>query len=179
MDSVDMAVRGGLVPAGSSVDLVSSLAPSATFIGGGFRLSVRSPAMTNAYSPPPQPIRLHPANEPTPDPNAFVSLLHSIGAGAASNGRPWPEGHLPQGRRMALSGADCSLNGLRVVMEILLAAERPGSMESVTSMSATVCWSGRPDRQAAPINVTRHAQPRTVNSRALSSKPLNLHEASP
>ncbi|HEL5052265.1 hypothetical protein Q2B95_14920 [Stenotrophomonas maltophilia] len=80
--------------------------------------------MTNAYSPPTQPIRLHPANDPTPDPNAFVSLLHSIGAGAASNGRPWPEGHLPQGRRMALSDADCSLNGLRVVMEILLAAER-------------------------------------------------------
>ncbi|HDS1219748.1 TPA: hypothetical protein QEG05_002421 [Stenotrophomonas maltophilia] len=80
--------------------------------------------MTNASPPSPHPIRLHPANEPTPDPNAFASLLHSIGAGAASNGRPWPEGHLPPGRRMALSDADCSLNGLRVVMEILLAAER-------------------------------------------------------
>jgi len=36
----------------------------------------------------------------------------------------WPERHQLPGRCLALADADCALNGLRVVLEMLLAAER-------------------------------------------------------
>jgi len=62
--------------------------------------------------------------EPGADPTAFVSTLRSIQAGAAADGRPWPETHLRPGRRMQLADADCALAGLTVVQEMLLAAER-------------------------------------------------------
>jgi hypothetical protein len=75
-------------------------------------------------SPAPHPIHDAPANGPTLDPNTLIARLHSIGAGAASDGQPWPERHQLPGRRIALADTDCSLAGLRVVMEILLAAQR-------------------------------------------------------
>ncbi|AVO30620.1 hypothetical protein D7T48_02855 [Stenotrophomonas maltophilia] len=59
-----------------------------------------------------------------PDPNNLTALLHRIGLGAASDGQPWPERHQLPGRCMALADADGALAGLRVVQEILLAAER-------------------------------------------------------
>jgi len=37
---------------------------------------------------------------------------------------PWPEPNLPIGRRIQLSDGDCALAGLRIVHEMLLAAER-------------------------------------------------------
>jgi hypothetical protein len=80
--------------------------------------------MTKRYSPAPQPIQEEPANGPVLDRNTLVALLHSIGSGATSDGQPWPERHLMPGRRTALADTDCSLAGLRVVMEILLAAQR-------------------------------------------------------
>jgi len=118
------AVRGGLVPAGKIAHRISSPAPSATFIGGGFCMHARSPAMTQPYSPAPHPIQDVPANGPVLDPNTLIALLHSIGSGAASDGQPWPERHQMPGRRIALADTDCSLAGLRVVLEILLAAQR-------------------------------------------------------
>ncbi len=36
----------------------------------------------------------------------------------------WPERHQLPGRCLALADADCALSGLRVVLEMLLAAER-------------------------------------------------------
>ena len=80
--------------------------------------------MTKHYSPAPTPIQEAPSSEPRPDPNSLIALLHSIGAGAASDGQPWPERHLQNGRQMALADADCALAGQRIVHEILLAAER-------------------------------------------------------
>ncbi|PSD49708.1 hypothetical protein C7E25_10560, partial [Stenotrophomonas maltophilia] len=41
-----------------------------------------------------------------------------------ADGQPWPERHQMPGRRMALADADCALAGLRVALEMLLAAER-------------------------------------------------------
>ncbi|PJL20378.1 hypothetical protein B9Y66_00155 [Stenotrophomonas maltophilia] len=58
------------------------------------------------------------------DPNAFVATLRRIGTGAASDGQSWPERHQLPGRCLELADADCALAGLRVVQEVLLAAER-------------------------------------------------------
>lgn len=80
--------------------------------------------MTKPHSPAPQPIHDAPAKSPALDPNTLITLLHSIGAGAASDGQSWPEHHQMPGRRIALADTDCSLAGLRVVLEILLAAQR-------------------------------------------------------
>ncbi|QII29107.1 hypothetical protein G6052_10355 [Stenotrophomonas maltophilia] len=80
--------------------------------------------MTTPYSPAPQPIHEAPSAGPAVDPNTLIALLHSIGSGVAANGQPWPERHQLRGRQMALADADCSLTGLRVVLEVLLAAER-------------------------------------------------------
>ncbi|WMJ67634.1 hypothetical protein [Stenotrophomonas sp. 24(2023)] len=60
----------------------------------------------------------------SPNPNAFVATLRRIEIGVAADGQPWPELHQLLGRRMQLANADCALAGLRVVQEILLAAER-------------------------------------------------------
>ncbi len=59
-----------------------------------------------------------------PDPNSLIALLHQIGRGAAADGQPWPERHQLPGRCLALADTDGALAGLRVVNEILLAAER-------------------------------------------------------
>jgi hypothetical protein len=59
-----------------------------------------------------------------PDPNNLIALLHQIGCGAAADGQPWPERGQPPGRRLALADSDGALVGLRIVNEILLAAER-------------------------------------------------------
>lgn len=58
------------------------------------------------------------------DPLGFIATLDRIGKGAAADGQPWPERHQMPGRRMALADADCALTGLRVALEMLLAAER-------------------------------------------------------
>jgi hypothetical protein len=58
------------------------------------------------------------------DPNSLTALLHRIGFGAAADGKPRPERHQLPGRCLALADADCALAGLRIVQEILLAAER-------------------------------------------------------
>ncbi len=62
--------------------------------------------------------------ESSVDPNAFVATLHRIGTGAAADGQPWPERHQLPGRCLELADADCALAGLRVVQEVMLAAER-------------------------------------------------------
>ncbi|MGH8097263.1 hypothetical protein [Stenotrophomonas indicatrix] len=64
--------------------------------------------------------------EPSPslDPTTLVATLRRIGTGAAADGQPWPERHQLSSRCMALADADCALAGLRVVQEVLLAAER-------------------------------------------------------
>ncbi|MDR2961706.1 MAG: hypothetical protein LBV10_19470 [Stenotrophomonas sp.] len=80
--------------------------------------------MTQHHSPAPQPVHDTPVESQALDPNTLIALLHSIGAGAAADGQPWPERHQLPGRRIALADTDCSLAGLRVVMEILLAAQR-------------------------------------------------------
>lgn len=81
--------------------------------------------MSSSHSPaPPQPIRETRSAGSALDPNTLIALLHSIGSGVAANGQPWPERHQLRGRQMALSDADCSLTGLRMVLEVLLAAER-------------------------------------------------------
>ena len=82
--------------------------------------------MTQPHSPAPHPIHDAPTNGPALDPNTLIAVLHSIGSGAASDGQPWPERHQMPGRRIALADTDCSLAGLRVVLEILLAAQRAG-----------------------------------------------------
>ncbi|WP_369040307.1 hypothetical protein [Stenotrophomonas maltophilia] len=61
---------------------------------------------------------------PSPDPTTLVATLRRIGTGAAADGQPWPERHQLPSRCMALADADCALAGLRVVQEVLLAAER-------------------------------------------------------
>ena len=65
-----------------------------------------------------------PDHTPAADPNTFIATLNRIGKGAAADGQPWPERHQMPGRRMALADADCALTGLRVALEMLLAAER-------------------------------------------------------
>lgn len=62
--------------------------------------------------------------EPSPDPNTFVATLRRIGSGVAADGQPWPERHQLPGRCLQLADADCALVGLRVVAELMLAAER-------------------------------------------------------
>lgn len=61
---------------------------------------------------------------PALDPTAFVATLTRIGKGTAADGQPWPERHQMPSRRMALADADCALAGLRIALEMLLAAER-------------------------------------------------------
>lgn len=80
--------------------------------------------MTQPSAPSPHSIHDAPANGSVLDPNTLIALLHSIGAGAASDGQPWPERHQLPGRRIALADTDCALAGLRVMLEILLAAQR-------------------------------------------------------
>ncbi|MCO7486408.1 hypothetical protein NJG20_04075 [Stenotrophomonas maltophilia] len=60
----------------------------------------------------------------TPDPSNLIALLHQIGRGVAADGQPWPERHQLPGRCLALADSDGALAGLRIVNEILLAAER-------------------------------------------------------
>lgn len=60
----------------------------------------------------------------TPDPSNLIALLHQIGRGVAADGQPWPERHPLPGRCLALADSDGALAGLRIVNEILLAAER-------------------------------------------------------
>lgn len=70
------------------------------------------------------PANAEPEHELSTDPNAFVATLRRIGTGAAADGQPWPERHQLPGRCLELADADCALAGLRVVQEVLLAAER-------------------------------------------------------
>ena len=70
------------------------------------------------------PDNAEPEREPSVDPNAFVATLHRIGTGASADGQPWPERHQLPGRCLQLADADCALAGLRVVAELMLAAER-------------------------------------------------------
>lgn len=67
-----------------------------------------------------------PQAAPAVDRNTFIANLNRIGSGAAADGQPWPEWHQLPGRCLALADADCALSGLRVVLEMLLAAERIG-----------------------------------------------------
>ncbi|KRG51247.1 hypothetical protein [Stenotrophomonas beteli] len=62
--------------------------------------------------------------EPFTDPRSFVATLRCIGTGAAADGQPWPERHQLPGRCLQLADADCAAAGLRVVAELMLAAER-------------------------------------------------------
>ncbi|HBS56485.1 MAG TPA: hypothetical protein DEA38_12285 [Stenotrophomonas sp.] len=54
----------------------------------------------------------------------MMALLRKISATAAVDGFPWPEGYLLPGGHLGLTDADRTLVGLRVVQEIMLAAER-------------------------------------------------------
>ncbi|PJL07877.1 hypothetical protein B9Y72_13490 [Stenotrophomonas maltophilia] len=63
-------------------------------------------------------------SSPSLDPTTLVATLRRIGTGAAADGQPWPERYQLPNRCMALADADCALAGLRVVQEVLLAAER-------------------------------------------------------
>jgi hypothetical protein len=76
-------------------------------------------------------IRIAPATGGGPPEHAAATIrtpssprFDRIGKGAAADGQPWPERHQMPGRRMALADADCALAGLRVALEMLLAAER-------------------------------------------------------
>ncbi|WP_313139895.1 hypothetical protein [Stenotrophomonas sp.] len=80
--------------------------------------------MTTPHSPPPRPIQEAPSPTPARAPNSLIAVLHSIGAGAAADGQPWPERHPLRSRQIALADADCALTGQRIVQELLLAAER-------------------------------------------------------
>ena len=60
----------------------------------------------------------------THNPNTLAATLRAIGHGSAADGQPWPEHAQQPGRQRALADADCALAGLRVVQEIMLAAER-------------------------------------------------------
>ncbi|WP_343651004.1 hypothetical protein [Stenotrophomonas sp.] len=53
----------------------------------------------------------------TQNPNTLAATLRAIGHGSAADGQPWPEHAQQPGRQRALAG-------LRVVQEIMLAAER-------------------------------------------------------
>jgi len=57
-------------------------------------------------------------------PDSFIECLRQIGNGAAADGQPWPERQLLPGRQLALADTDGALAGLRVVLEVMLAAER-------------------------------------------------------
>ncbi|HDS1213851.1 MULTISPECIES: hypothetical protein [Stenotrophomonas] len=70
------------------------------------------------------PAKADEAHDIASDPNSLMALLHRIGLGAAADGQPWPERHQLPGRCLALADADGALAGLRIVQEILLAAER-------------------------------------------------------
>lgn len=67
---------------------------------------------------------LRPARPAAADPTTFAATLRRIACGAAANGQPWSEQHPLPTRRMQLADADCAVAGLRVVQELLLAAER-------------------------------------------------------
>lgn len=70
------------------------------------------------------PVEAEADRDPSHNPNAFVATLRRIGSGAAADGQPWPERHQLPGRCLQLADADCALAGLRVVAELMLAAER-------------------------------------------------------
>ncbi|MHC1662812.1 hypothetical protein [Stenotrophomonas maltophilia] len=70
------------------------------------------------------PANTEPERDAPTNPNGFVSTLRRIGKGAAADGQPWPERHQLPGRCLQLADADCALAGLRVVAELMLAAER-------------------------------------------------------
>lgn len=55
------------------------------------------------------------ADDAAPDPHSFIATLQRIGAGAGSDGHPWPETGLALGRRIQLADGDCALAGLRIV----------------------------------------------------------------
>ena len=59
-----------------------------------------------------------------PTAHSFADCLRQIGNGAAADGQPWPERFLLPGRRLALADTDGALAGLRVLLEVVLAAER-------------------------------------------------------
>lgn len=54
----------------------------------------------------------------------MTALLRKVSAAAAVDGFPWPEGYLLPGAHLGLTDADRTLVGLRVVQELVLAAER-------------------------------------------------------
>ncbi|WP_234456195.1 hypothetical protein ACI703_05860 [Isoptericola jiangsuensis] len=64
------------------------------------------------------------ADEIERHPDRMMALLRKISAAAAVDGFPWPEGYLLPGGHLGLTDADRTLVGLRVVQEIMLAAER-------------------------------------------------------
>ncbi len=64
------------------------------------------------------------ADEIERHPDRMMALLRKISATAAVDGFPWPEGYLLPGGHLGLTDADRTLVGLRVVQEIMLAAER-------------------------------------------------------
>jgi len=115
-------------PTGFATDRFSSHASSAAFIGGAAVCPVRSIAMNasefRSLHAQYDPANAEPEHELSADPNAFVATLRRIGTGAAADGQPWPERHQLPGRCLELADADCALAGLRVVHEVLLAAER-------------------------------------------------------
>lgn len=84
--------------------------------------------MTTPEFPRPHPYRAaddaSSEHAPALNPAAFIATLTRIGKGTAADGQPWPERHQMPGRRMALADAHCALAGLRVALEMLLAAER-------------------------------------------------------
>ncbi|AWH25144.1 hypothetical protein [Stenotrophomonas sp. YAU14D1_LEIMI4_1] len=61
---------------------------------------------------------------PSPDLSTLLGCLDRIRAGEGADGQPWPETHLPLGRRMALARIDRAAAGLLTVAEVLHAAER-------------------------------------------------------
>jgi len=83
-------------------------------------------AMNAKHVPFPGSGHNDPANteDAVPDSHGFIANLQRIGAGASSDAHPWPEPKLPIGRRIQLADADCALAGLRIVHEVMLAAER-------------------------------------------------------
>jgi len=122
------AVRGVFGPTGLVTVRLSNHASSAAFIGGAAICPVRSIAMNasefRSLHAQYDPDNAEPEREPSVDPNAFVATLHRIETGAAADGQPWPERHQLPGRCLQLADADCALAGLRVVAELMLAAER-------------------------------------------------------
>ena len=64
------------------------------------------------------------ADEIERHPDRMMALLRKISAAAAVDGFPWPEGYLLPGGHLGLTDADRTLVGLRVVQELVLAAER-------------------------------------------------------